>query len=306
MLEEQRRQLMTATTGGNAAPDGASDSAQALERIELANGILMLTESSMRGAAESLELMGAAETALDESRRSVSAAIKGLESLRRLFFSIVELLKDTAHRQSEIGDDTEQALALAEEDPEALAARVGPVAPRQEEMAGFTDQLAQALHEQSLADPAELIGEEAATDEAAAQAATEQLIQASEFVLAASEEMHRAAERLREAAPERETVRAHQGTAVQKLAEAIALLQPPQEEQAGDEAGDAGEQGEQQEPGQDQQAAAAAEQPAPSPDEQAGRDPGQMLQSVRDREAERHRRSAGRSQQGYEPVERDW
>ncbi|MBW2384868.1 MAG: VWA domain-containing protein [Deltaproteobacteria bacterium] len=310
MLEEQRNQLMAATAGGDAAPEGPSDPAQELERIELADGILMLTESSMQGAADSLDHLGATESALDDSRNSVSTAIKGLESLRRLFFSIVEHLEDTAHRQVELGDDTEQALALAEQDPDASAARVGPVAPRQDELAAFTDQLAQALHEQSLADPAELIGAEAAADEAVAQAATEQLIRASELVLAASEEMRNAATGLREAAPERETIRAQQTTAVNKLAEAITLLQPPQQEQANDQEEDSGEQGEageqQQGQGQDQQAATPAEQPQPSPEEQAGRDPGQMLQSVRDREAERHRRNAGRNQQGYEPVERDW
>jgi Ca-activated chloride channel family protein len=302
MLDEQRTRLLAAPADGEPVPDGSPDFAQELERIELANGILTLTESSMQGAIDSLEQLAATATGFDDSRQSVRTAIKGLESLRRLFFSIVEHLEDTARRQVELGDDTEQALALAASDPGAAAARVGPVAPRQDELAAFTDQLAQALHEQSLADPAELIGEEAAADPTAAQAATEQLIQASEHVLAASDEMRAAAEGLREPAPEREIIRAQQTTAVSKLAEAIALLQPPQEPQSDDDAGDSGEQGEQQE----QQSAAPGEQPEPSPDEQAGRDPGQMLQSVRDREAERHRRDAGRSQQGYEPVEKDW
>ncbi len=308
MLEEQRTELMAAAASGETPPEGGPDPAEELERIELANGILMLTESSMQGAVDSLDLMGDSETALDDGRRSVSTAIKGLESLRRLFFSIVEHLKDTAHRQVELGDDSEQALALSEQDPDAAAARIGPVAPRQDELAAFTDQLAQALHEQSLADPAELIGAEAATDEAAAQAATEQLIQASELVLAASEEMRGAAGGLREASPEREAIRNQQTTAVAKLSEAIALLEPPQEQQRNDEAGDdpgeEGESGEQQ--GEGQQTATPDEPVEPSPDEQAGRDPGQMLQSVRDREAERHRRNDERSQQGYEPVERDW
>jgi len=310
MLEEQRDQLSAAAASGEAAPDGAPDPAQALERIDLADGILTLTEGAMQRAADSLGLLGEAETALDDSRLVVRSAINGLESLRRLFFSIVEHLKDTARRQVELGDDTDHALALVEQDPDESAARIGPVAPRQEELAEFTDQLAQALHDQSLADPAALIGEEAAADAATAQAATEQLIQASELVLAASEEMRGALEGLREATPARESIRARQTTAVNKLAEAIALLQPPQQqpEQADDEAKESGDQGEQQEQtsGSDGQAAAPPEPTEPDPDEQAGRDPGQMLQSVRDREAERHRRSNGRSQQGYEPVEKDW
>jgi Ca-activated chloride channel family protein len=309
ILEEQRAEIAAADS--ESAPDGPRDPAKELERIELANGILMLTESSMQGAVDSLGEMAGSETALDDSRSSVRTAIKGLESLRRLFFSIVEHLKDTARRQVELGDDTEQALALTEQDPDAAAARIGPVGPKQDELAALTEQLAQALHEQSLADPAELIGEEAAADEATAQAATEQLIQASELVLAASEEMQGAAAGLHETPPERENVRNQQTAAVNKLAEAIALLEPPQDEQQAedgeegeDESGEQNEEGEEQ--GQDQQAGAPAEQPEQSPDEQAGRDPGQMLQSVRDREAERHRRNAERGQQGYEPVEKDW
>ena len=120
--------------------------------------------------------------------------------------------------------------------------------------------------------------------------------------------MRGAAGGLREASPEREAIRNQQTTAVAKLSEAIALLEPPQEQQRNDEAGDdpgeQGESGEQQ--GEGQQTATPDEPVEPSPDEQAGRDPGQMLQSVRDREAERHRRNDERSQQGYEPVERDW
>jgi Ca-activated chloride channel family protein len=317
MIEEQRAALEAAAAnadpaaGASPAAGAAPDPAQDLERLELADGILALTESSMQGAAESLDTLGEAAEALDESRQRVAVAIKGLENLRRLFFSIIEHLKDTARRQMELGDDTEQALALAEDDPDALATRIGPIAPKQEGLRAFTDQLAQALHEQALADPAELIGEEAAADEAAAQAATEKLIQASELVLAAAEEMGGAAAGLADEAPEREAIRTHQTAAIEKLAEAIQLLQPPQqqEQQEQDDQGEQGDQGQQQEQqqeGQQDQQRGSEGQEEQREQEQAGRDPGQMLQSVRDREAERHRRRSGRDQQGYEPVERDW
>ena len=309
--------LLPAHVGAAAAEEGEaedSDSSSALERFDLAEGILALTESSMQGAGEQLMLLATNTDALEASRERVGMAVKGLENLRRLFFSIIEHLRDTAERQIELGDGTESALALAESDAEALAAKVGPIAKRQGELANFTEQLAEALHEQSQQDPAQLIGEEAAADEAAAKEATMKLIQASELVLGASEDMNGAAEGLTTDAPVRETIRAQQDAAVKQLAEALALLQPPREQDQEGEQGDQQEQGQQeqdqqQQPQGQQEQEQQQQQGQPEQSEasqQQAQDPARMLQSVRDREAERHRRREGRSQQGYEPVERDW
>jgi hypothetical protein len=105
--------------------------------------------------------------------------------------------------------------------------------------------------------------------------------------------------------PEFEPIQSQQQAALEELADALALLQPPQQEQ--DRNGEPGQDPQQQDqPGQDSESGdRQSEQPEPSEAEQTG-DPGQMLQSVRDREAERHRERGKRNQQGYEPVTKDW
>ena len=133
-------------------------------------------------------------------------------------------------------------------------------------------------------------------------------------VLAAADEMEAAAEGIRGAGEEEEAetgeeteaskalgrteIRELQDAAVHNILEALAILEPPSDEQQED-----GEQGDSQE--QEQQEEEAGEGTPPDEAEPSG-DPGQLLQSVRDREAERHRRNHERGQSGYEPVDKDW
>jgi hypothetical protein len=250
----------------------------------------------MTGAIETLAGLGDGEPALKRSRENVATAIRGLEALRRLFFSIVEHIRDAAERQIELGDETEAVVSI---EPDRAQEKIGPIASRQEELAADTDALAEALHQQSLADPAALLGPEAVADEAAAAEATEKLIQASELVLYAGTEMASAGEALGAEPREVASVRQHQTTAVEYLAEALALLQPPQQPQEQQEQGDPQEQ-QQQEGQQQEQQAQQEREPEPSSD------PAQLLQSVRDREAERHRNQREREQRGTEPVAKDW
>lgn len=310
--------LAEAAAEAGAEGDPAADDPAAVEqrtaeraRLESADGLLALTESAMRGALESLGRVGDDAAAEDQTRERVGAAVKGLESLRRLFFSIVEHLRDTARRQIELADDTEAAGGRpTDQRAEAFA----PIATRQSELATFTGRLAEALHEQALADPAPAPGGEVVDPAVAAQAA-ERLTRAAELVLTAGGEMESAATGLAtdDTEPEVDALLAKQNDAVRHLAEAIALLEPPQPRRPPEEQE---QQGQQQQPEQqEQQEQARQEEPSESEQngaaqqaaqaDEPGADPGQILQSVRDREAERHRRKAD-GQRGYEPVERDW
>lgn len=293
MIEDERLKLQSELAGQE---DGAGDEAtehQAMQRFDLADSILALTESSMKGAAESLAALGESDEALVASRERAQSARKGLEALRRLFFSIVEHLREAARQQVELSDRTEE-LATGE-DEDAL----GAVGAHQETLGKQTEQLADALHQQSFADPAELLGPEAAADEAAAAEAAQKFARASELVLVASDEMSEAAGGLAAEPRELEAIRTHQAAALEKLAESLALLQPPQEQQQQQQQDQ--QQEEQQEQREQQQQAQEAEQ-----DEQESSDPTQLLQSVRDREAERHRNRNERQQRRSEPVEKDW
>jgi len=311
MLEETRFQAEAERANLDAAAAAARAEADT-QRFDMADGLLALTESAMRGAGESLGDLAKGADALADGRRRVATAVRGLEHLRRLFFSIVEHIRDAARQQVELGDATEEAFALAAEDTESLATRSGPVTARQGELASGTESLAQALHEQSLADPAEFLGPEVAADEEAARQASEKLIRASELVLAASDEMKAAADGLGAEAPALEGIRERQTEAVQRLAEALEILQPPQEQGDQDQEQqeqDGEQQGEQQQEEQQQQQQEQGQgqsQPQPAEEQAGAGDPSQMLQAVRDREAERHRRSGEQGRRGYEPVEKDW
>ena len=93
-------------------------------------------------------------------------------------------------------------------------------------------------------------------------------------------------------------VRADQKLALEELEAAIALFEPPQpqQQQQGDQ------QKQQRDQDQQQESGAQAEQ-RPNP---ANVDPAQLLQGIRDREAQRRAQRAKARQQGYEAVEKDW
>ena len=105
--------------------------------------------------------------------------------------------------------------------------------------------------------------------------------------------MQTAIDRAADEPPAVGAMREAQDTAAQRLAEALALLQPPQPQQ---------EKGEQSQPQPQDGDGEDEEQEEPKPQEA---DPARLLQAVRDREAER-RKAKDRKRAGYEPVEKDW
>jgi hypothetical protein len=323
MVEAMHLELENAPEQAEGETQQAEAKEAERERLQLAEGILALTESTMEGAAESLARMPTEASALESARAKVSSAVSGIEALRRIFFTLVEHLRDAGRQQVELGDETEIAPGLDGDERGPDAQRL---ASHQQSLGQYTESLATALHEQSFADPAQLVGPQAATDPAAVEAAAEKLVMASELVLAAADAMLAAAVGIDEAtgtedpgegrpqeAPDpgalqeeesqllgRDEIRELQETALQNILEALATLEPPAEEpQQGEE-----EQGEPQPQEQNQPGNNEGES---EPDEsETNQDPGQLLQSVRDREAERHRRNRERNASGYEPVDKDW
>jgi hypothetical protein len=96
--------------------------------------------------------------------------------------------------------------------------------------------------------------------------------------------------------PQLDQARQYQNTALEKLVEALAVLEPPQPEQQQDQKQE------------NQQSDQSEGQPEKKPDQQpAGLDPSRLLQAVRDREAQRRRNNRdghGRLQQ--DPIDKDW
>lgn len=300
LLAEELAKVEAAATGTATPPGQPPADAQAdqeKQRLMMAQQLLERARVAMTGALEHLQDAPPAgqsgEAALVATTTSVTTAVDNLEQLRRLFFSIVEHLQETARRQMELNDTTEEAIHVGDE--AARPGRVAPLVPRQEEIGSFTEQIAGALAEQA-AQGAQ--GMPPGGDPAQAQDQAQRLGRAAELVAAAREEMNQAALALQasgEVAPPADADalgegRTHQDTALQQLAQALALLQPPQEQpQQQDQ-----QQQEEQQQGEDEQ----------KEDEQASSDPAQLLQGIRDREAER--RKEKQKPQRYEPVDKDW
>jgi Ca-activated chloride channel family protein len=269
--------------GGAADPEAA---AIQQKRLLLAGQLLTLALGRMDDVSLALLGEGAWPAALAGGR----AAVEHLEALRRLFFSIVEQLRETAREQLDLADATREAAALSDRASDDALARLGPLAPRQEELSERAGDIASALEEQSHQTGGVL------EEDADGFETSRRLRLAAEHTLLAQTEMEGAAEDLAAAPPELDRTHERQTTAIAELEEALALLVPPEERERGEDSEQPGE-----EPGGEQQ----EQQPS---EEQAGpaADPAQLLQAVRDREAQRRRDREQRGAAGYETVEKDW
>jgi Ca-activated chloride channel family protein len=303
------------------AQESEPDSGEALEqerqRLELAEGILAVTDSAMAGVSEGLVEPAGDEGGEEFWRAAIvpgEQAVRGLENLRRLFFSIVEHLQDTARRQLELGDATEELAALQGEERGAANSRLGL---RQGSLTETAGRLAAALEEQSRQipdsgmgpDPNAAAGGVGTPDAAALSEESQRLRVAAEHTLAAQIAMEGASERFALEQPALKEIRGHQEEAVKELRDAIAALSPPQasdgeeqDQEQGQQDQEQAQQGEEQGQEGESQSAQAREE------EQQGEeaDPSQLLQEVRDREAERRGERAKNARRGYETVEKDW
>ncbi|CAD7856468.1 MAG: hypothetical protein [Olavius algarvensis Gamma 1 endosymbiont] len=311
--EEQAKEAPTtppkAAAGpqATAPPDPAALAAER-RRLEQADQLRVQVEKAMQQALEDLET---AETLpaddlelpslMDRAQGSVQDTLSRVEALRRLFFSVVDHLRETLRRQLDLGDRTEETAVLAATEPaEEIARHLGPLAPEQTGLAETAGNIAEALAQQA-EQPAAQANPQAqqATD---AQEQQARLREAADRVTGARDRMDQAAEAITAEPPPFEAIRDHQQQAAEALAAALAALQPPQRQQEQSEQQGQAQQNQegQQESGQNGQDQSGAE-PQPEPG-----DAGQLLQGVRDREAQRREARARQRQSGYEPVEKDW
>ena len=235
---------------------------------------------------------------LPEAVTASGEAVEHLQALRRLFYSIVEHLRETAQRQSEHNDQTERVWALPEE--ERTEQQVRPLVPRQQELREISHQIAEALQQQgqqALAAPAGAPAGPSppnADQQQQAQQVADQFRQASALVSDAAKSMQRAVEHLEAGDTDLSATREHQDGALQHLLEALDLLVPPDQQQQN-----------QQQQQQQQQSDGQQEQQDQKPSTRE-LDPARLLQAVRDREARRRREKSERQRSPYQPVEKDW
>jgi hypothetical protein len=288
------------------APDPAAAAAQR-QQLELADKLQLQVQQTMQQAQTDLAKLATASTTdtavLTQTRASVTTALNRVEDLRRLFFSVLEHLKETARRQAELGDETEAIAALADTgNTDENAAKTGPLAPRQQELATTAGAIDQALREQarSMTAAPPQPGQEDSVQQNTETA--QRFEQAAEHVKTAQTQMNTAAEAMRQQPPPFGPMREQQNAALEQLMQAIALLQPPPQEQQQQQQQDQQPQQDQQQQQQQSQKEQQQQQQQPPADA----DLSQLMQGVRDREAERRRERNRNQRQGYEPVEKDW
>lgn len=231
----------------------------------------------------------------DETRAHVGRCVELLEDLRRLFFSIVEHLRETAERQTQLNDDTIKSSALTGANEAKQAA--GPLASRQQSLQNTTAAIADALKKQA-APPAQSQPGKTKEQEQMLAKAAQTLSQASELVTAGSEAMKKSAAELQKSEVGWKEARESQKTALAKLNEALALLTPPQDQPPPENQPDSEQKKDQQKDQKDQQKDQKQQQ-------SAGSDVAKLLQSVREREAQR-KKDKSRQSSEQEPVDKDW
>jgi Ca-activated chloride channel family protein len=287
LLEEDR----VAFGASEPAEEGEQAEARAQEekRFEAAAELLSLARKEMERIRDQLGDPEAHSPANWANLRDASTnAVRYLEGLRRLFFSLVEHLADVTEQQVDLADRTQDvAASRGAATDERSKLQLGPLVGLQQSLAQRSEQIALALEEQSRQEGDVREGEEDAEE------TSRRLRLAGEHVLAAESSMSEAAVGMEADPPQLDATRENQGDAITKLQEALALLVPPEQPEPGEGSSEA-------------EQAGAGEQEEGEGEAGEDMDPAQLLQAVRDREAQRRRDRAGRESRGYETVEKDW
>ncbi len=304
MLDGELETLKQPEEGGTTAAATEEEAKRNEEtrrrQIQLAKDILNQTLGSFAETESAIKGIKGNQVKTEDLQRLgglVDQGIEQVEALRRIFFSILEHLRETAQRQAALADETRDVATLADESK--MVSGIAPLIPRQQDLSNVTRQIADSLEKQSEQSPSNFAGQGSGGKslDTESQDAAHRLAQASQHVTGARQAMDQATQKMKKDPQQLKTVEEDQGAAVQKLAEAIQLLSPPPKEPKQ-------QQQEQQQQAQQQDQEAAKQKQEQQQAQQM--DMNHLLQSVRDREAQRRRDKRQRSSAGYAPVEKDW
>jgi Ca-activated chloride channel family protein len=297
LSDELTTQSAASASTGNSS--GAQNANPQQQRIEQGYEHWRLANEQMHASLTPIELANTEVAARESAAAAVNLSLVHLQNLRRLFFSIIENLKETAQRQQSLNDETEVQRALPDSKPEQATR----LSAEQKTLGETANSIAEALSQQTAqSQPQTGPAPNAPTPTPGpSQQEIEQLQRASGLVKAASQAMAKAD--IAMATPDLAGARAPQNEAFAKLSEAIAALTPPPQPQDSPE--DGAEQSE-----KEQSSNGDKQQPTPAEGDEhkqaeAPSNMDQLLQQVRDKEAQRRRDRAARAN-GYAPVEKDW
>lgn len=286
--EELAQAKALAQQQGQEAPESVEQTYDAAEQYRAAAaGKLALAQAALQAIAEGRKQ----PTDADSPLVLVQSAQKDLEELRRIFYSIVEHLKELHRDQSETYDQTGTAQAAEDEE---RAGGLPPLAEAQGKHAAMTEALAQALEQQ--ADAASASDDpKAATEAEKFAAAAAELRSALDALRAAATTLAQASEDATSMSVDLSPALEDQPVGIQHIEAAIAILEPPEDQEQDQDQQDQEEQNQDQQQEQQQQEEEVSKQQAE-----------RRLQEIRDREAERQReRERAQAVQGG-GVDKDW
>ncbi|MBP9084660.1 MAG: hypothetical protein KBG15_01020 [Kofleriaceae bacterium] len=289
------------TGAGSGAPDPAAAATAAAAQREQTQKLYAQAEL-LRGEIEKLLIQTQRE--LESGKDPTSTAKVTLEKiaeLRRLFFSVIEHLKELIATQGETRDQT---VAAGGKDEVGRAAVVPGIVPRQQQHIAMAQGIGEVLAKQ--ADQAEP-GQGGGTG----GPGKKQLTEAAEEVRQASTAMTEVVGKLQKVvvpstiSRDFEPISTGQGKALEHLQKALALLEPPKQQNQDQQ--DQKDQKDQQDPkdSKDQKDAKDSKDQKDSEESKAPPQNGTAGQRARDDEAKRQRKR--QEQQSREaPVEKDW
>jgi Ca-activated chloride channel family protein len=342
LLERERENRLSAIAAEQAqAPqasttppeDSEDDPAQAEEqRFLLAGQLLALADGAMREAEQAL---ASGESRNPEIAWPVVAETTGrardhLDAIRTLFFTLVEHVRKLAIDQIDLSDETQDVIALAatespDGDPAAAVpadsergpdtrARAQVLAIDQGQLEERGGALADALFEG--AEAAASAPQAADADPAPeGEPEPERIRRAAEHVATAQLAMQDAKRGFEDVNAPLPPAHEAQQLAIEELKAALELLSPPPpppDPNEGDQEQNEPEEGEQRqesqpEPQNAQDESAGASETPEAAEEEPEEDPSQLLQGVRDREAERRQdRDREQERRRSQPVDKDW
>ena len=239
LLKEEADAAATASDGeeGEASPEAEQTREAAARRYELAENLRGKAVDGLAALTEEVTRLEGGAGDVNNARAAAGETLDALAELRRLFFSIVEHLRELHAEQANTHDSTATLQFEASADAaDELAAGLGLAAGRQTKHAELADALAAALAEQ--ADAASATAAQAAAAQAPDADATAKLAEAAEEVRKAGGRMHSAGAMLDEAAaravnmsPELEPALTDQTAAMEHLENALRALSPPDQDQ---------------------------------------------------------------------------
>ncbi len=286
LIAEQRAEAVAgAAQGGDEAQAGAGQTFDQAEQFRsAAEAELTTLLTSLQNISDGSKPAADAPPPL----ASASQAQTEIEELRRIFYTIVEHLKELHRDQSETYDSTGELQATEDADRAAL---LPPLVGAQGKHAALAEALADALEQQADAASASEDPKAAQEAEKFAAAATE-VRAALESLRSASRALSQAQEDASSMSVDLSPALVEQPLGLEHIAAAIEILEPPQDQDQDQE--------------EDQQDQDQEDQQQQEQEEISKQQADRRLQEIRDREAARQREREQTQAGEGGSVEKDW